>query len=473
MVYKKSILILISGLLFFSIPSYSQKITFDEFIDQLIESHPIIEKENLTAQIESKDRNGLLGAKDWNLLSSLTYSHQEPALAIFGPERTDAIDFTAGIEKLFWSTGGRLSTSISFDRIDLKLDPLYGLPDSYYQNQFAITYIQPLLQNKGGYLDRLRYELKQFDIDFSQVQALENQENFLAESAAKFLEWVFLTEQNAIIKQRLKLSEEAFENIQRKNEANLVDRADVIRAEDAVKIAKQSLLLSESRWKGLRAELAVMTQIDNFSELVPEYDLYGVEFLPPLDTVITQFKENSRLVKAIDFRIKQLQYSKTGYDETTKPRLSLLAQFNIKNADSDFPDALAMDKPDIIGGLQFAFPLGNSTAKSMVAKTDLQIAQLQKAKEELVLNLTAAITSLYVQIDEIRKIFGINRDQIELSRLKTSEEHILYIRGRNDLTYVIRSQDDEQNARLNYAMNALTYQKLMINFKALTDALYK
>lgn len=466
---KKSILALFWGLFVFLTPLYAQVITLDEFLDQLIETHPIIEKEDLTARIEEEGRNGLLGAQDWNLESSLIFSD----LSISGPVRTDATTLSTGFERLFWKTGGRFSTSMTFNRTELHPALLYSRPSPYYENQFAITYIQPLLQNRNGFLDRIQYELTRYDIDFSNVQAKENKETFLAESAAKFLEWVFLTEQNDIITQRLSLSKEALENTRKKRKVNLVDEVDVLRAEDAVRIANQSLVLSESQWRGLQAELAVLAQDEDIYNLVPRYDLYSLKVLAPLDSVIAQIEENSRLVYTLDIRIRQLEYSRSGFAESIKPRLSLLAQFNLRRADSRFDDALALDKPDIIGGLQLDFPLGNTYARSNVEKSDLQIAQLRWTRDKLILDLSAAITNITIQLEEMQKILALNREQIESAKDKTAEELKLYNQGRNDFTFVIQSQDGEQNARLNYALNALTYHKLIIEYMALTDALYE
>lgn len=120
----------------------------------------------------------------------------------------------------------------------MKIAPGFGVPDSYYQNQIGISYTYPLMQNRGGFLDRLGYDLKEYDADYSEIVAAENQEDFLAESGMKFLDWVLLTEQLRILKERMRLSEEELANTRKKREANLIDEVDVIRAMDAVRIAK-------------------------------------------------------------------------------------------------------------------------------------------------------------------------------------------------------------------------------------------
>ena len=61
--------------------------------------------------------------------------------------------------------------------------------------------------------------------------------------------------------------------------------------------------------------------------------------------------------------------------------------------------------------------------------------------------------------------------EIESSKRKTAEELKLYNQGRGQLTFVIQSRDSEQNAGLTYAKNALTYQKLLLQYRALTDQL--
>lgn len=110
-----------------------------------------------------------------------------------------------------------------------------------------------LKRNQSGVLDRLQYDLKQFDIDLAEVMAIENEEDFLARAASRFLDWVYLKEQHRIVAARLSLSEEQRANTQERREANLIDEVDVIRAEDAVRIARQDLYLIESEIGALPA----------------------------------------------------------------------------------------------------------------------------------------------------------------------------------------------------------------------------
>jgi hypothetical protein len=393
---KRIVLLLLAVLL--CMPSFlpAQTISLEEFLDQLKQAHPLFKKERLAAQINKAEQDGYLGDRDWRVFSSLNLMHEEPAMASTGPEKTNAIAFEGGVERLFWRTGGSLSMSFSTSRADIKIDPMYGFPDPFYQNKLEVSYVHPLMKNRNGFLNQLQYNLKKFDIDFSEVQALENQEDFLARSTARFLDLVFLMEQSKIIQERLKLSEEELARTRKKRKANLVNNVDVIRARDAVSIARQNLVLIQSRTKALQAELAVLTHNDEFNKLEPQFDLYVVNGLMPVDEAVSKLKENSRLVNAINIRLEQLGYSKKGFEEALKPELSIVTSLNTKNLDDGIGGSLKMDKPDAFVGLQFSLPLGNNTAKSQIRKTELQREQLKEQLDEVVVTLTSALSGLYI-----------------------------------------------------------------------------
>ena len=463
------VILVLAGLYSLFSLSFAQSITQEEFLNQLKQKHPLFEKERLTAQIEKEQRKSYLGAEDWNIFSSASFYHEEPSIAIAGPEKMDALLLHGGVERVFWRTGGRLSASFSSNWSTIEIDPIFGFPESFYENKIALTYVHPLMKNKNGFLDQLPYELKQFDIDFSDVQALENQENFLANSTSKFLDWVLLTEQKQIVSERLKLSEEELERTKKKRKAHLVDQVDVIRAEDAVRIAKQSQMLVEAQAKAVQAELAELSLNKELYNLSPEFDLYQLQELISLEGAVLKLKENSRIIKVLNIRLQQLEYSRRGFEETLKPDLSIVAQLNTKSLDESFGEALGMDKPDALLGVQVSFPLEKRTAKSQISRTDLQLAQLDKLVEEITLSLVSAVTNLHIQIKEMEKVLELNQEQIESAKQKTEEELKLYNQGRGSLTFVIQSRDSEQNAKLLYAQNSLTYHQLLLQYRSLMD----
>jgi outer membrane protein TolC len=462
-------------------PCYSQTITLEDFLHRIQETHPFFEKESLSVEIENMAQQALLGDEDWNLSGTSFFTHQKLlASSSFSPDRLDILGAEATAERALWRTGGRFSLSWSSQFSDQKVAdiiipfPAGNMvvptgPSEFYQHRVYANYTQPLLQNYRGKLDRLEYELSDYDIDFTEVQILENQEVFLVNLADRFVDWVLLTEQRRIADERTRLAEEELERTVQKRKSYLVDQIDVLRAEDAVRIAEQNVVLIESQWKALRAELSVLCQSEELCQKSPEFDLYRAEELPSPEEARLQLREQSRILNTLGIRMDQLLYLRGGYEEQGRPQLYLNLGAGLQGGDDEFADALKLDKPDMSVSLVFQYPLENHTALANVAKTKLEIDKLDREIENISLDLESGVVNLLILIHELEKVLQLNQEQIESARAKTEEELNLYNQGRGDLTFVIMSRDNEQAAKLTYAQNAASYQKLLLQYRALMD----
>ena len=461
----------------------AQTISMDEFLESIKQTHPFFEKEFLTTEIERGKQEGFLGSQDWIISSSPYYAHQKMvSTSSFNPERVDMIGGDVGVQRAFWNTGGRLSLSWSSDFTDQDVSNIV-IPfptgdviipsgvSKFYQNKISVTYSQPLLQNFKGTLDRLNYELSDYAIDLSEIAVCENQEGFLLDLAIRFLDWFLLTEQKRIATERLNLANEMLRQVRRRRAANLVDRVDVLRAEDASRIAKQNIVLIESQWKAKQAELAVLAQSQKLYELSPVFDIYKLDTFPQQDDAVTQIKEKSLLLEMLKIQREQLSHLLGGYEEISKPQLFLNIGAGLTGGDEEFDRSLKLDNPDISVSLAFRFPLGNRIAKSDITETKLQFRQLDKEIENVTLDIEAAVRNILVQIKEMEEVLFLNKEQISSAKKKTFEENRMYNQGRGDLTFVIQSRDNEQNAKLTYAQNAAIYKKLILQYRALMDEL--
>jgi outer membrane protein TolC len=466
-------------------PCCCQTIGLEEFLELVKESHPFFVKEKMSVEIEKKANERFLGSQDWILTSSPVYSYQEPVgTGAFTPETIDAAGIETTFERAFWNTGGRLSLSLSYDYSDqgfrataaddAPVDPsvLVG-PSELYENRAYLTYSHPLLQNSRGNLDRLEYDISNYTVDITELQSLENQEEFLLDLASRFLEWVLLSEQKRIADERLGLAEEELEQTQRKRDANLVDEVDVLRAKDAVLIAERNVVLVGSYWKSKQAELAVLAQSPEVYDLHPEFDLYSQQTMPSADEAVSELGERSRILEAFAVRKDLLFRQLEGLIDTKRPQLAFNVGAGLQSGDEEFADSLDFDQPDAFVSLLFRYPLGNRTATSDVEKAELEILRIQEETKSAQLDLEAAARNLLIQIGELEKVLALNKEQIESARKKTEEELKLYNQGRGQLTFVIQSRDNERNAKLVNAQNATSYHNLILQYRALTDELLK
>jgi len=472
-------LVILTALVFFpgmllmgGIGVFAQEITLDQYLERVQENHPYFTKEDLNIDIEKKGAESLLGAEDWQLTIAPSYNFFGEASApeYGGQERAHRLGVDAKIERSLWSTGGRLGFTATSSY--LNTDPLMG-PSERFKHGFGMSYTHPFLQNKRGVLDRLEYELSDFAVELQKVQSIENKEAFLLDAAVRYLDWVYYSEVVSIAKQRLVLAEEQLKQTDRKYKANLVDKVDLLRAEDAIRISKQTILQLEAQWMAKQAELAVISGTDDIYGLAPSYDLYALEPLPQKTEAVGRMREQSRLLRVFTVTRDQLLGRRRGFVEMRKPQLNVTVGGGFYGADEKFGDSLAIYNPDASVALVFSKTLDNRTMNATIEQLDLQVRQLDEEMRSVELDLESSMVSLLIRIVELEKVLALNRAQIESAEEKTEEELKLYNRGRSQLTFVIQSRDNEENARLSLAENAALYHGLILQYRALLDELLK
>jgi len=449
----------------------AQDITLDQYLDRIRVAHPFFNKEKLSADIERERQRGLLGSQDWVLKLSPSYNHTEgnPQSA-FSPRKSDNFTFDSSIGREYWENGGRLTLGYDYGYSEQTFS---SLADALQQhsNGLTVQYKLPILKNKGGVLSRLDYELQGFNIDVVEINAQENQENFLAQIAERYIDWVLESERLRISESRLHLAEQEYKLIRKKLHAGLSARVDELRAKDAVINAEQALLKARSDWMAVKVELAAQADYSDLLESMPVFDLYQIKKIPLEKDALEELRSYSRLLKSIDLQLERLSKQQHGFEEQKKPDLDVVLGGGLRSEDRRFSDASTFDKPQYFVGLEFRYPLGQTSARSNVSRALIQRRQLQEERASIVRQLKADVRAVLVQLVEINKILSLNQRQITVARQKTGEEWKRYNQGRSELTFVIQSRDNERNSQLSYAANAAFYQKLLLRYRALTDRL--
>ncbi len=199
-------------LVLFFFPVSGQTIELPDYLQLVRENHPFFEQQAYTPELLREAQNELLGDQDWaiRITPSLNYEKTASIDPFSGKSLTNGI-LDAGLERSFWSSGGRLSLAWQYNFLRQELGEeaiAFGIPKNNFQQAFSVRYIHPLLQNAHGKLDRLQYELKAYEIDLAEIQMLENHENFLLQAGLSFVQWVAVDEQLAIARREVKINEE-------------------------------------------------------------------------------------------------------------------------------------------------------------------------------------------------------------------------------------------------------------------------
>jgi outer membrane protein TolC len=480
----KTVILLLLLFVCFSYPAAAETLTLNDFYKQVLSKHPFFKKQSLSAEIERKEQEKSLGDQDWVIRAKPFYAHEEGSvLSSFTPDELDLTSMNAALDRTFWKTGGQLTFAYDYTRTDQKIDdliiPLSGgavsIPGNsgiFHANEFAVTYSHPLLQNRGGILSRLNYDLQGYTVSATDLTVLENQENFLLDIGDLFLDWVLLTEQQEILQKRLQLAQEELERTERKREKNLVEKVDVIRARDAVLNAEQNVLGIEALRKAKQIELATIGQYRNPEDLKPQYNIYALVPLSSPDDSIEHMKQNSRVLNVFRVLIEQLEHRKKGAEERSRPRLNFNVSGGLKSDNDDYSESFDYDKPVYSVGLDFSYPLGNRSARADILKTQLEKELVHEDMMDTALELESNLRNLMTRIAELEKVLAINKEQIKVAKEKTDAELDRYNKGKIELTFVLQSRDNEQNVQLIYAQNGAVYHKLLLRYQELMDELF-
>jgi outer membrane protein TolC len=472
-------------LLFYISVGGAQEITLNEIFHLIKKNHPFIQQQQLMTEIEKSRRNVALTAKNWRIQSAPSYYFSQPVdPSSFTPGEIQQVSLSGGIDKLFWSTGGRFSAqwtsnltdqdlpSISFPSLPGQFSSFSIGLNRFYKNRFYLNYSQPLLQNYKGTLDRLQYELGKYAVHIADYQSIENQEKFLLGIGQKFISWVLLREKVNITKERLELARKELQHVKEKQKAYLLEEADVLRAEDAVRMAEQNLMLVKSELRAVTSELAITVQSQLITRAKPKFDLYDSITLPDLSQAFIEAKQASRNIKTLkrqQLRLKQLQKS---YLEKQKARLNLNLGAGIVGGNRYIEDSFDMHNPDLRISLKFSYPFGRKAGDIQEQKAQLQINQIAHQLASARLDLKSQLSNILIQIGELKNILDLNNKVIESAKMRMEEEQKLYEQGRGQLNFVIASRDNLQNAKLMRAENAARYHAFILQYYELSDKLY-
>lgn len=474
----------VAGLFLLLLPVNTYSITLDSYLETIRASHPVFRREALSADIAQKRQDGLLGSTDWVVTADPSYTYDDSINPSYGsPSETESTVMDVGLERSFWSSGGRLGLGYGYENQHAELSDAtipqsdgtfanVSGPADYFSNTLLLSYIQPLLKNRGGALDSMEYDIQGFQVERSGLSAKEIEENFLLEMALRFLDWRLLVEEQSIATQRLDLASQDLKKTKERLDANLIDSVDYYRAEDAVISTEQTLRRIEAQLKSVEVELSRQTGIDLTDGERPELDL-NREIILPAEPEMLAAIQSSRVLRQYDLQVKQLEREQEGLESSRKSELDLIVFGNLKDGDESYDESTSFDNPGGGVALAFRYPLANRKARADMERNILQMQQVGEDKEVSRLRLESSALGLQSEIQQLLPVLELNRRQMKTAADKTAAELELYAQGRNQFTFVIQSQDNEARTKLTYVQLQVAVQRLHLQLQAVLDQLLR
>jgi outer membrane protein TolC len=397
-----------------------------------------------------------------------------PSLTLLGP--TSSAEYSAetfnkfstdfNIKKPVSATGGVLS----FQGGTVFTQKISGTETVNYKNFFSAAYVQPLLKNLGGAVSSASLDSALFDKHSAELKSEENREVLLLDFVFKYLDWVFLYETEKIYGERLKLAEDQLLRIRERYTAKLVDRIDVLRAEDTLNNAINNRLAAAMRLKSRITELSVLLGKD-LSDINPVFSLYAagekssVLKTEPVDT------QDLRVFRLASLALDKLKRQRQALLSAAKPQLDMTVQAGLNRKEQTFTEAFPPEDRDIYVSIIFSLPAGNKSAEASVRQNFYTEEKLKADSAQAALAYESLIKTIQNQLENYLKILEINKKQLESGEARTAEENRAYEQGRGQLTNVLLSRDAEEAAKLRYLENALACCRLCFQYSALMDKL--
>lgn len=479
--------ILLAGLLIAPVAGAADDappIDLDSFLAAVRSTHPLFPAEDLAPRIESARREELGSARDWRLGARGGWTYREPiSTSTFAPRWTEVFDLNSSVERAVWATGGRFAVEWTSRWTEQQL-PSIEVPSpqgfqsietgagTLFRTGLSLRFSQPLLRNRGGTLDRLEYDAAEYGIDVAGLQARERQEAFLLELGSMFVGWAQWHRLRDVAADRVDVAEEQLDLVRDLRESNLVDRVDVLRAEESLAAARRGLSTVEAELRGQRAALAELAQIEDLTRRTPSIALTDTVALDDLQTVLAELRGRARRLQVVDERRRAVQLRRDGAAESEDPTLDLDLDVGIAGGDRDsYGSAWALDSPDVGAALVFRQQLGAGRAEAAREQADLELRRLDHRRQQTELDLRSQVARQRARLGGLADALALHERQVEIAERKAAAERDLYSEGRNPLTFVLQAQDAEQAAREAWIRTGAQYRRALLAYRAVIDRL--
>jgi outer membrane protein TolC len=339
-----------------------------------------------------------------------------------------------------------------------------------HTNILSFDYVRPMLQNKNGLNDRLAVDLAALDLMANKVSLEEQAETFLASKLSKFIDLalkqkIVKNHQTSLdlSKQQLDLDEEKYEN-------SLIDKSVLIQQKDSHVKAKQQLLQSSKELIIERRELANLVGLKE-SDMIVEFDLFEVHNLAKIDP--RSFVKDSRLIQKFDFDKARFQRQLISFEDKTMPSVNLNLGLSSLGEDDKYFGSFGNRDYSWNVGIDISYPLGSRKELIDVERAEISIDNVDAKKKEVEITNVQQINYLLAQVDLLSELVVLYLEQGSLADEMVIEEQIKFGEARGQKSLVIAAKRNANLANLTYLQAAGTYQKIVIDYKAAIDQLYK
>ncbi len=442
----------------------SGPLSLGDAFDALQRHHPLFAK----AALEVAQARGVEALKRldhiWYLdarQDTLT-SGGDPANT-FSPQQVFGATSSFGLRRDFKESGGRLEFGLDASylyldhnddagRVSLGIpnqpDMLIPLTKDGLQGALSLRYTHPLWKNPGV-LEELALQDARLKADEVELRVAESQEALAHAVASRYVQWWFLTEQREIVGKRVQLATENLRLVQKRQRARLAEKVDVLRAQQAVQLANGGLSEVRVKIDATVSELEVILGLSLEGRQPASVYSYREEGLQSRASQDNWMDPLGR-IRALESLKRRMGLQIDAQRELAKPELALVLSAGVKREDFRYTDDTSEGEfnPDAFAGLVLSYPLGEDPSNAMIENASIA----ERVVDEELREQKVMLRSLRARIDAesaaLRELLKVKERQLQIASQRYREERKMFRLGRTLLNFVIESQDQVQEAKM-------------------------
>jgi len=403
----------------------------------------------------------------------------------------------AGItQNLLWGGGGY---ALTLNNNKQTTNSTTSTLNPSYNTSYSAQYTQPLL--RGFKIDTTRQQIvvTRLNQEISETQLQASIINTLSNVRNAYWDYVYAIQAVDVAKQSLDLASKLVQDNQTRVEVGTMAPIDVVQAQSEAATRRQTLVAAEATRRttelALKRLIVAGTQDPTWDSNIdptdrPEFRPEAIDVAAAVrralsartDLAIAKKNLNSnevtvkllknQLMPQADFIARYGLVGRGGTGITRSGTGLGTSQSQILNITPGglgdaFNTMFANDYPTWSFSLNFAYPLGKSTAEANVARANIQQGQVQAQLKQLELQVATDVTSAAITAQTNGEAVQAAQAARELGQKKLEAEQSKFEVGMSTNYFVVQAQRDLRDAQISELRAVLNYRKALVEFERL------
>tara|TARA_B100000586_G_C20096817_1_gene422907 strand:+ start:55 stop:1530 length:1476 start_codon:yes stop_codon:yes gene_type:complete len=464
MIHRILICLILTIPLIISQVVYSEPLSLQTYIQGALAHHPSAYLDELTRIQKLQELGANDSIKDWNLFAQTTYQKGLSSTGFASFSDSGKMSQTGiGLNKVIAQTGTRFRINASQLTIQdpVSFSDTFEIPN-YYDSHIQLQFVQPLLKNMWGQLDRYPLKMKELQSQLATLKYRSDLDAYVKDRTDDYLTWVYHHKERELLSAQFQKANDQVLILERQVKRGVRDLTDLVLAKQNAISKKMVLDRATVAYHTTEHQIAVFYwgQFNPKNTLEPHLE-------SPLESpnraiwpyVHTQsvLAESMALLEDIQL----LTVSTTRHQQLPDLDLALShTRKSLSNTASSLYDDEFENKETLIS-LQMTYPIGNRYAKSRHNTAVTEQKKMQQTHKETWLTVHAIINDLENHAKLAQQQASDIAELLKLSKKSAELEHEKYTQGRrNSLSFVLDAEDRVLATQIQQLHNTITQKRL-------------